>query len=82
VPPAHEGSLAAVEALRADLRLKQRAEYLGPAGLEVAVSLESAFQHILDSLLGFRPCQLDAFLASQSSLKRRRRSRRRPGPGR
>jgi uncharacterized nucleotidyltransferase DUF6036 len=26
--------------------------------------------------------QLDAFLASQSSLKRRRRSRRRPGPGR
>src|ERR1700724_159749 len=40
-----------------DLRLKQRAEYLGPASFEVAVSLESALQQILDSLLRFRPSQ-------------------------
>src|SRR5467141_4302557 len=39
------------------LGLKQRAEYLGPASFEVAVSLESALQHILDSLLRFRPSQ-------------------------
>src|SRR6266446_6130794 len=39
------------------LGLKQRAEYLGPASFEVAVSLESALQHILDSLLRFRPRQ-------------------------
>src|SRR5467141_2599888 len=37
------------------LGLKQRAEYLGPASFEVAVSLESALQQILDSLLSFRP---------------------------
>src|SRR5207244_6534374 len=41
--------------MRCPLRLKQRAEYLGPARFEVAVSLESALQHILDSLLRFRP---------------------------
>src|SRR5467141_1744502 len=39
------------------LGLKQRAEYLGPASFEVAVSLESALQQILDSLLRFRPSQ-------------------------
>src|SRR5882724_12247282 len=39
------------------LGLKQRAEYLGPASFEVAVSLESALQQILDSLLRFRPRQ-------------------------
>src|SRR5882757_1141058 len=39
------------------LGLKQRAEYLGPASFEVPVSLESALQHILDSLLRFRPSQ-------------------------
>jgi hypothetical protein len=37
--------------------LKQHAEYLGPASFEVAVSLESALQQILDSLLRFRPSQ-------------------------
>src|SRR5467141_4002670 len=39
------------------LGLKQRAEYLGPASFEVAVSLESALQQILDPLLRFRPSQ-------------------------
>jgi len=43
--------------MRCPLGLKQRAEYLGPASFEVAVSLESALQHILDSLLRFRPSQ-------------------------
>jgi hypothetical protein len=39
------------------LGLKQRVEYLGSASFEVAVSLESALQQILDSLLRFRPRQ-------------------------
>src|SRR5690348_5531169 len=39
------------------LGLKQRAEDLGPTSFEVAVSLESALQDILDSLLRFRPSQ-------------------------
>src|SRR5438552_18560587 len=43
--------------MRCPLGLKERAEYLGPASFEVAVSLESALQHILDSLLCFRPSQ-------------------------
>src|SRR5438552_19202795 len=43
--------------MRCPLGLKQRAEYLGPASFEVAVSLESALQQILDSLLRFRPSQ-------------------------
>src|ERR1700757_2349986 len=39
------------------LRLDECAKHLGPASFEVAVSLESALQHILDSLLRFRPRQ-------------------------
>src|SRR5260370_20397613 len=39
------------------LGLKQRAEYLAPASFEVAVSLQSALQQILASLLRFRPSQ-------------------------
>ena len=44
-------ALARVRIVTLFLRLKQSAEYLGPASLEVAVSLESALQHILDPLL-------------------------------
>ena len=43
--------------MRCPLGLKQRAEYLGPASFEVAVSLESALQQILYPLLRFRPRQ-------------------------
>src|SRR5580704_2597749 len=39
------------------LRVEERAEHLWPVSFEVAVSLESALQHILDSLLRFRPRQ-------------------------
>ena len=39
------------------LRVEERAEHLWPVSFEVAVSLESALQHILDSLLRFRPSQ-------------------------
>ena len=35
----------------------ERAEYLGPPLLEVAVPLEAPFYHNLDSPLRLRPCQ-------------------------
>src|SRR5690349_19504383 len=50
-------SSASLHIATRSLRVKQRAEYLGPASFEVAVSLESALQQILDSLLRFRPRQ-------------------------
>ena len=39
------------------LRTDECAENLGPTSFEIAVSLKSALQHILDSLLRFRPRQ-------------------------